>query len=119
MAAQRKAILSCGLGRFAANDPNAQAHFGPDAANKTRELLETSIKKANQAGFYIVTIDANPQDPEDTLKRFAETMRGQDFAGVNIGYGVRGHKGTGDAYEVGDVKQMELIVYVGRSYGAL
>ena len=94
MAVQRKAILSCGLGRFAANDPNAQARFGPNTGAKTRELLETSIRKANEAGFDIVTIDANPKDPEDTLKRLTEAIREQNFAGVNIGYGVRGHKGT-------------------------
>lgn len=93
MAAPRKAILSCGLGRFAANDPNAQAHFGPDAGAKTHELLQSSIAKASQAGFDIVMIDANPADPDDTLQRLTKAMRDQDIAGVNIGYGLRGHKG--------------------------
>jgi hypothetical protein len=94
MASERKAILTCGLGRFATNDPNAQGVFGPNAGAKAQELLQTSIDKANAAGFDLVRCDANTQDPEDTLKRFRETLESRKFAGVNIGYGLRGHKGT-------------------------
>lgn len=94
MGPKRKAILTSGLGQFAANDPNAQAHFGPNAGAKTQELLQQSVEKANHAGFDIVRCDANPQDPEDTMKRFTETLRSRDdIVGVNIGYGLRGHKG--------------------------
>ena len=93
MSKPRKAILSAGLGRFAAMDANAMAHFGPDAGAKTKELLQTSIRKANEAGFDIVTIDVNPNDPGDTMKRFTEALQNQKIDGVNIGYGVRGHKG--------------------------
>ena len=93
MSKPRKAILSAGLGRFAAMDANAQAHFGPDAGAKTKELLNQSIEKANQAGFDIVQIDVNPNDPEDTMKRYTEALQSRKIDGVNIGYGVRGHKG--------------------------
>ena len=59
MAAKRKAILSAGLGRFASIDANAQAQFGPDAGARARELLATSIEKAEKAGFDVVTVDIN------------------------------------------------------------
>lgn len=96
MSERKKAIISSGLGQYAANDPNAQAHFGPDAQAKVKELLATSIRKANEAGFDVIAVDANPKDAEDTLKRFSETLRErQDVVGVNIGYGLRGHKGIG------------------------
>lgn len=93
MATERNAILTSGLGAFATGDPNAQAVFGPNAGAKAQELLQTSIDKANAAGFDLVRCDANTQDPEDTLKRFSETLQSRKFAGVNIGYGLRGHKG--------------------------
>lgn len=91
MAASKK-ILSVGLGSFASFDANATANFGPDAGEKTKVLLQTSIEKANAAGFEVVTEDANPKDPEDTLKRFTKTLQSGDFVGVNIGYGLRGQK---------------------------
>ena len=94
MASERKAILTSGLGGFATNDPNAQAVFGGNAGAKAQELLQTSIDKANAAGFDLVRWDANPQDPEDTLKRFTQTLQSRKFVGVNIGYGLRGHKGA-------------------------
>jgi hypothetical protein len=93
MSSERKAILTSGLGSFATNDPNAQAVFGPNAGAKAKELLQISTEKANAAGFDLIRCDANPQDPEDTLKRFTETLQSRKFAGVNIGYGLRGHKG--------------------------
>ena len=93
MASNRKAIITSGLGQFAANDPNAQAVFGPNAGAKAQELLQMSVDKANEAGFELMRVDANPQDPEDTLKRFTDTLRSREFVGVNIGYGLRGHKG--------------------------
>lgn len=94
MSSERKAILTSGLGGFAAKDPNAQAVFGPNAGAKAQELLQITTEKANAAGFDLVRCDANTQDPEDTLKRFTETLQSRKFAGVNIGYGLRGHKGT-------------------------
>ena len=94
MSSERKAILTSGLGGFATNDPNAQAHFGPNAGAKAKELLQISTEKANAAGFDLVRCDANPQDPDDTLKRFTEALQSRHFAGVNIGYGLRGHKGV-------------------------
>jgi hypothetical protein len=94
MASERKAILTSGLGRFATKDPNAQGVFGPNAGAKAQELLQTSTDKANAAGFDLVRCDANTQDPEDTLKRFRETLQSRKFVGVNIGYGLRGHKGN-------------------------
>lgn len=93
MASNRKAIITSGLGQFASNDPNAQAHFGPNASAKAQELLQKSIEKANEAGFDIIRVDANPQDPDDTLKRFTDTLREREVVGVNIGYGLRGHQG--------------------------
>lgn len=57
MSTSPKAILSAGLGRFAAFDPNAQAHFGPGAGQRAKELLATSVEKAKAAGFDVVTID--------------------------------------------------------------
>ena len=89
----RKAILSAGLGQYAQMDPNAQARFGPNAGAKAKELLAISISKANDAGFDVVTVDMNPNDPEDSLRRFEETLKSRECVGVNIGYGVRGHKG--------------------------
>ncbi len=35
----------------------------------------------------------NPNDPADSIKRFVEELKNGNFVGVNIGYGVRGHKG--------------------------
>ena len=74
--------------------PNAQAAFGPNAAAKAQEALQITTEKANAAGFDLVRCDANTEDPEDALKRFTETLQSRKFAGVNIGYGLRGHKGT-------------------------
>jgi len=91
MAASKK-ILSVGLGRFASFDANAIANFGPDAGKTTKGLLQSSIEKANAAGFEIVAEDANPRDPEDTLRRLTETLQSGDYVGVNIGYGLRGNK---------------------------
>ena len=103
MGEARKYIITCGLGAFAANDPNAQAHFGPNAGQKAQELLAISTEKANKAGFELVRCDANPQDPEDTMDRFVETLRSREFVGLNIGFGLRGHKGengsSGAIYE--------------------
>lgn len=111
MATKRKAILSAGFGRFATLSPSAQQQFGPDAGTKAKELLATSVKKAEDAGFDLVTVDMNrrssfyvnplkmssdshiAQDFEDSLHRFTETLKSRQFDGVNIGYGVRGHKG--------------------------
>lgn len=93
MALERKAILTSGLGAFATNDPNAHAVFGPNAGAKAQELLQTSIDKANAAGFDLVRCDANTQDYDDTLQRFTETLNSRKFVGLNIGYGLRGHKG--------------------------
>lgn len=90
----RKAILTCGLGRYAASDANAVANFGPDTATKTREMLAASIAKAQEAGFDMFTIDANPADPEDTLNRLSEMLRSRKFVAVNVGFGLRGNKGT-------------------------
>lgn len=92
MDAQKRKILSMGLGRFAAYDPNAIARFGPDTGATVKQLLQSSIDKANAAGFEVVTVDANPQDPEDTLKRLAATLKDGNFVGINIGFGLRGHK---------------------------
>jgi hypothetical protein len=96
MASPRKTILSSGLGQFAGSDKNAMAHFGPDAQGKVKELLASSIQKAKDAGFDVVAVDANPQDPEDTMKRFTETLEQREVVGVNIGFGLRGHKGEHD-----------------------
>lgn len=94
MSKPQKAIISSGLGQFAGSDPNAKAHFGPDTQAKVKEMLANSIRKANEAGFDVIAVDANPQDPEDTMKRFSETLRErEDVVGVNIGFGLRGHKG--------------------------
>lgn len=59
MASKRKAILSAGFGRFATLSPSAQEQFGPDAGTKAKELLATSVKRAEDAGFDIVTVDVN------------------------------------------------------------
>ncbi|KAK5119559.1 hypothetical protein LTR85_007387 [Meristemomyces frigidus] len=99
MASGPKYILSAGFGRFAAMDPNAQAHFGPDAGAKTKEMLATSISKARAAGFEVIGVDMNPKDPEDSLKRFTEQLQSRDFVGVNVGYGVRGHKENTELFE--------------------
>lgn len=66
MPTHRGSILTAGLGRFAATDANAQAHFGPDAGKKARELLATSVEKAKNAGFDVVTIDVCPSISEHT-----------------------------------------------------
>jgi hypothetical protein len=94
MSSNRRVIISSGLGRYAAMDPNAMAHFGPDAESKIKEMLAASIAKANEAGFDVNTVDANPQDPADTMKRFTEALRDEAVVGVNIGFGLRGHKGS-------------------------
>lgn len=103
-----KPILSSGLGQYASSDPNGIAAFGPDASAKAKEMLAAAREKAEKAGFELVLSDANPQDPEDTVRRFTETLRGRDFVAVNIGFGLRGHKGKcedgkgeGSAWEEG------------------
>ena len=93
MSTPRKLILSAGLGRFASFDANAQANFGADAGAKAREQLSISIEKAREAGFELVTVDIDPRDPRDSLARFLDELKGREFVGVNIGYGLRGHKG--------------------------
>ncbi|KAI7534430.1 hypothetical protein KC331_g12567, partial [Hortaea werneckii] len=67
-------ILSAGFGRFAQTDPNATAHFGPNAGAHVRELLANSIAQARAAGFEIIPCDINPQDPEDSFQRFAAEL---------------------------------------------
>ncbi|KAI7221262.1 palmitoyltransferase akr1 [Hortaea werneckii] len=67
-------ILSAGFGRFAQTDPNATAHFGPNAGAHVRELLASSIAQARAAGFEIIPCDINPQDPEDSFQRFAAEL---------------------------------------------
>ncbi|KAF2485627.1 hypothetical protein BDY17DRAFT_293984 [Neohortaea acidophila] len=99
MPTHRGSILTAGLGRFAATDANAQAHFGPGAGERARELLATSVEKAKNAGFDVVTIDINPNEPGESLDRFLSTLRSGDFVGVNIGYGVRGHKEHTELFE--------------------
>ncbi|KAK4904416.1 Structural maintenance of chromosomes protein 3 [Elasticomyces elasticus] len=43
-------------------DANTTKHFGPGPSEKARELLASSIAKANATGFEIVADDVNPQD---------------------------------------------------------
>lgn len=93
MSSNLKPILSSGLGQYASSDPNGIAAFGPDASAKAREMLAMAKRKAEEAGFELVLSDANPQDPDDTMRRFAETLKSRDFVAVNIGFGLRGHKG--------------------------
>lgn len=63
------------------------------------------------------------QDPEDSLRRFTETLKSREFVGVNIGYGVRGHKGM--CANVVDIKSSAMLTngvfasVVGRTHGAL
>ena len=118
MTTSRKAIVSCGLGQFATNDPNAQAVFGPNAGQKAQELLAISVEKANKAGFDMVRCDANTQDYEDTLKRFTETLESREFVGINIGYGLRGHKGM-TALTIRSLKMRKLTQDIIRAHGNL
>ncbi|KAI7139164.1 hypothetical protein KC352_g30075, partial [Hortaea werneckii] len=83
-------ILSAGFGRFAQTDPNATAHFGPNAGAHVRELLQSSIAQARAAGFEIIPCDINPQDPEESFQRFAAELHrspeeGRQWVGVNFG----------------------------------
>ena len=98
-AKEPKYILSAGLGRYASLDANAAKHFGPGASEKARELLASSIAKANAAGFEIVAEDVNPQDPDDTVRRLTDQLRSREWAAVNVGYGVRGHKEHTETFE--------------------
>jgi hypothetical protein len=99
MATDRKAILSMGLGRFAANDPNAMANFGPNTAAVVKEKLQNSIRQANAAGFDVVQEDCDPQDPDGTVRRFVNALKDrEDIVGLNIGFGVRGHKYVASKY---------------------
>lgn len=93
MSSTLKPILSSGLGQYASQDPNGIAAFGPDASAKAKEMLSMAKQKAEEAGFELVLSDANPQDPEDTMKRFTDTLKSRDFVAVNVGFGLRGHKG--------------------------
>ncbi|KAK4552126.1 hypothetical protein LTR86_010662 [Recurvomyces mirabilis] len=89
---QLKPILSAGFGRFASNNAFGQARFGPNAGDKALELLATSIAKAREAGFEILAEDMNPQDIEDSLRRFERRLMEREWVAVNFGYGVRGVK---------------------------
>ncbi|KAK0289162.1 hypothetical protein LTS00_009380 [Friedmanniomyces endolithicus] len=111
-AAEPNYILSAGLGRFASQDANAAKHFGPQASEKTRELLALSIAQArdagfevigedmnpgdpddtNDAGFEVIGEDMNPGDPDDTIKRFSAQLESRQWVAVNVGYGIRGNK---------------------------
>ena len=88
-----KSILSSCLGQYASSDPNSQAAFGGDVGAKVREMLAIAHQKAEDAGFELVMCDANPQDHEDTMRRFTETLKSREFVAVNVGFGLRGHKG--------------------------
>ncbi|KAI7138417.1 hypothetical protein KC352_g30197, partial [Hortaea werneckii] len=74
-------ILSAGFGRFAQTDPNATAHFGPNAGAHVRELLQNSISQARAAGFEIIPCDINPQEPEESFQR-SVTRRIQIIVGL-------------------------------------
>ena len=91
-AAEPNYILSAGLGRFASQDANAAKHFGPQASEKTRELLAISIAQARDAGFEVIGEDVNPGDPDDTIKRFSAQLESRQWVAVNVGYGIRGNK---------------------------
>ncbi|KAK0991793.1 hypothetical protein LTR54_011714 [Friedmanniomyces endolithicus] len=91
-AAEPNYILSAGLGRFASQDANAAKHFGPQASEKTRELLALSIAQARDAGFEVIGEDMNPGDPDDTIKRFSAQLESRQWVAVNVGYGIRGNK---------------------------
>lgn len=93
MSTPLKPVLSCGLGQYASSDAAGVAAFGPDASGKAKEMLAVAKQKAEESGFELVMCDANPQDPEDTMKRLRETLESRDFVAVNIGFGLRGHKG--------------------------
>ncbi|KAK0362567.1 hypothetical protein LTR91_020634 [Friedmanniomyces endolithicus] len=98
-AAEPKYILSAGLGRFASQDANAAKHFGPQASEKTRELLAISIAQAREAGFEVIGEDVNPSDPDDTIKRFSAQLESRQWVAVNVGYGIRGHKDHTELFE--------------------
>ncbi|KAI7304074.1 Palmitoyltransferase akr1, ankyrin repeat-containing protein akr1 [Hortaea werneckii] len=116
-------ILSAGFGRFAQTDPNATAHFGPNAGAHVRELLQNSIAQARAAGFEIIPCDINPQDPEDSFQRFAAELHRspeeRQWVGVNFGFGVRGHKENTEVFErmVNEVVQSGMGVKVMFSNG--
>ena len=101
MAAPREVryILSAGLGRYATMDASAAQRFGPNAGETARTLLAQSISAAREAGFEVIGEDVNPNDPEDTARRFVERLRERDWAAVNVGYGVRGHKEHTELFE--------------------
>ncbi|KAK5170156.1 uncharacterized protein LTR77_004741 [Saxophila tyrrhenica] len=99
MAAPRKTIISSGLGQYAGSDANALKHFGADAQSKVKAMLAESIQKANDAGFDVIAVDANPQDPEDTMKRFTEALKSHEAVGFNVGFGLRGHKEHTELFE--------------------
>lgn len=96
----RRAILSAGLGRYAGLDQSASAHFGPDAGNATRALLQTSLDQADKAGFDVVTVDINPQDIEHSLSRLGQAFKSRHWDAVNFGYGLRGLKRMCDGAEL-------------------
>ncbi|KAK3115985.1 hypothetical protein LTR53_004099 [Teratosphaeriaceae sp. CCFEE 6253] len=98
-AKEPKFILSAGLGRYASLDANAAKHFGPGAGEKARALLAGSIAQANAAGFEIVPEDVNPQDPEGSIQRLVDQLRRREWAAVNVGFGVRGHKEHTETFE--------------------
>ncbi|KAK5129931.1 hypothetical protein LTR08_002691 [Meristemomyces frigidus] len=101
-------ILSAGFGRYATHDPNALARFGPDAGHKVKELLARSISQARAAGFEVLPTDINPEDPADSLKRFVEALQSREWSGVNVGFGVRGHKENTVLFErmLGEVRRL-------------
>lgn len=92
MATGRKAILTAGLGSFAGADPAASQHFGPDAANKTRELRMADAEKGKQAGFDYSFIDFDPQNVPDTLERLKTKLESQHWDAFAVGFGIRGNK---------------------------
>jgi len=98
-AKEPKYILSAGLGRYASLDANAAKHFGPNASEKTRELLAQSIAKAKAAGFEIVAEDVDPSDPEGTIRRLTDQLNSREWVAVNVGFGVRGHKEHTETFE--------------------
>ncbi|EMC93134.1 hypothetical protein BAUCODRAFT_58651, partial [Baudoinia panamericana UAMH 10762] len=85
-------ILGAGLGPYANKQPSAIQHFGPNVGDKVKELVAQSTAEAREAGFEIISHNVNPGEPEASVQKFTALLKERDWAGVIVGFGLRGQK---------------------------
>ena len=97
MTTERRTILTVGLGRYLAADPSSQILFGD--VEKVKQMVATAHESVRQAGFDSESIDLNPHEHDESLKRLAERLRDGNYDAVLVGFGIRGNKDMTPLFE--------------------